>query len=166
MLWCTGSFRGALNSAPLMPRDASLSDSCTSDRCCFWEYTDSRECTETTIFPFRFTLNGIWSWWQFSIRFWTKWNSICFKTERKTATMIIYHSMWNEMEIQFSQCTQYGHWTWYTKYGVLSRKEAHPHPWSSLSIRVTGQFTQKNSKIKFKNLTQPNLTILTKPNLI
>ena len=23
-----------------MPRDASLSDSCTSDRCCFWKYTE------------------------------------------------------------------------------------------------------------------------------
>ena len=26
--WCTGDFRGALNWAPMMPRDASLSDSC------------------------------------------------------------------------------------------------------------------------------------------
>ena len=25
--------------------------------------------TEKTIFPFPFTLNGIWSWWQFSFRF-------------------------------------------------------------------------------------------------
>ena len=28
-------FRGVLNWIPMMPRDASLSDSCTSDRCCF-----------------------------------------------------------------------------------------------------------------------------------
>ena len=27
VLWCTGGFRGALNWAPLMPRDVSLSDS-------------------------------------------------------------------------------------------------------------------------------------------
>ena len=30
MQWCTGGFRGALNWAPMMPRDASLSDSCMS----------------------------------------------------------------------------------------------------------------------------------------
>ena len=29
VLWCTGGFRGALNWTPLMPRDASLSDSCS-----------------------------------------------------------------------------------------------------------------------------------------
>ena len=34
------------------------------------------EHTEKTIFPFPFTLNGIWSWWQFYFRFWTKWISI------------------------------------------------------------------------------------------
>ena len=35
--WCDGpnGFRCALNWAPVMPRDASLSDSYTSDRCCF-----------------------------------------------------------------------------------------------------------------------------------
>ena len=32
--------------------------------------------TEKTIFPFPFTLNGIWSWWQFSFRFLNKWNYI------------------------------------------------------------------------------------------
>ena len=46
--------------------------------------------TEKTIFPFPFKLNGIWSWWQLSFRFWTKWNSIWFKIERKTVTTIIY----------------------------------------------------------------------------
>ena len=56
-------------------------------------------CTEKTIFPFPFTLNGIRSWWQLSFRFWTKWNSIWFKIERKTVTTIISHSMWKEMEI-------------------------------------------------------------------
>ena len=50
--WCTGSFKGALNCTPMTPRDASLSDSCTPDHCCFWEYTDSCEYTEKTIFPF------------------------------------------------------------------------------------------------------------------
>ena len=38
--------------------------------------------TEKTIFPFSFTLNGIWSWRQFTFRFWTKWISIWFKIER------------------------------------------------------------------------------------
>ena len=28
--------------------------------------------TEKTIFPIPITLNGIWSWWRFSFRFWTK----------------------------------------------------------------------------------------------
>ena len=34
----------------------------SSDRCCFWEYTDSWECTEKTIFAFPFILKGIRSW--------------------------------------------------------------------------------------------------------
>ena len=57
-----------------------------------------------TIFLFPFKLNGIWSWWQYSFRFWTKWNSIWFKIEWKTVTTIISHSMWKEMEYLFSQC--------------------------------------------------------------
>ena len=43
--------------------------------------------TEKTIFPFPFILNGIRSLWQFSFHFWTKWNSIWFKIERKTVIM-------------------------------------------------------------------------------
>ena len=31
-------------------------------------------CTEKTILLSPFTVNGIRSWWQFSFRFWTKWN--------------------------------------------------------------------------------------------
>ena len=58
-----------------------------------------KEYTEKTIFLFPFKLNGIWSWWQFSFRFWTKWNSIWVKIERKTVTTIISHSMWKEIEI-------------------------------------------------------------------
>ena len=58
-----------------------------------------------TIFPFPFKLNGIWSWWQFSFRFWTKWISIWFKIERKTVTTIVSHSIWKEIEYEFSQCT-------------------------------------------------------------
>ena len=55
--------------------------------------------TEKTTFPFPFTLNEIWSWWQFSFQFWTIWNSIWFKIEKKTVTTIISHSIWKEMEI-------------------------------------------------------------------
>ena len=51
------------------------------------------------VFPFPYTLNGIWLWGQISFRFWTKWNSIWFKIKRKTVTTIISHSMWKEMEI-------------------------------------------------------------------
>ena len=35
VLWWMGRFGRALNRAPMMPRDASLSDSCTPDRCSF-----------------------------------------------------------------------------------------------------------------------------------
>ena len=34
-LWCTGGFKGALNRAPIKPRDASFSENYTYDRCCF-----------------------------------------------------------------------------------------------------------------------------------
>ena len=54
--------------------------------------------TEKTILPIPFPLNGIWSWEQFSFRFWIKWNSIWFKIERKTVTTIISHPMWKEMD--------------------------------------------------------------------
>ena len=62
-----------------------------------------KTCTEKAIFPFPFTMNGIWSWWKFSFRFWAKWKSIWFKIERKTVTTIISHSIWKEIELQFSQ---------------------------------------------------------------
>ena len=62
------------------------------------------------LFPFE--LKGIRSWWQFSLRFWTKWISIWFIIERKTVIMIISHSMWKEMEILFSQCMQTYFTTW------------------------------------------------------
>ena len=39
--------------------------------------------TDKTMFPFSFTLNEIWSWWQFSFRFLTKWNSIWFKIKKE-----------------------------------------------------------------------------------
>ena len=35
VLWWSGGFQGALNLVPMMPRDASLSDSYTSDCCWF-----------------------------------------------------------------------------------------------------------------------------------
>ena len=57
------------------------------------------EYTEKTRIPFPFTLDGIWSWWQISFRFWTKWKSIWFKIERKTVTTIISHLIGKEMEI-------------------------------------------------------------------
>jgi len=45
-------------------------------------FCPSRSCTEKTIFPFPFTLHMIWSWWQFSFRFWTKLNSIWFRKSK------------------------------------------------------------------------------------
>ena len=59
----------------------------------------TRAYTEKTTFPFPFKSNWIWLWWQFSFRFWTKYNSIWFKVERKTVTTIISHSIWKEMTI-------------------------------------------------------------------
>ena len=35
VLWCKGGFMGVLHWSPMMPRDVSVSESCTSDRCCF-----------------------------------------------------------------------------------------------------------------------------------
>ena len=61
--------------------------------CILVDYTEKTRCS------FPFTLNGIRSWWQFSFRFWTKWNSIWIKIEKKTVTTIISHSMWKEMKI-------------------------------------------------------------------
>ena len=67
--------------------------------CCSKQLKVHSLCTQETIFTFLFTLNGIWSWWQFSFRFWTKWISIWFKIERKAVTTIISHSVWKEIEI-------------------------------------------------------------------
>ena len=63
-----------------------------------WPNSWRNSYTVKTMFPFPFKLNGIWSWWQFSFRFWTKWNSIWFKIERKPVTTIISHSIWKEKE--------------------------------------------------------------------
>ena len=63
---------------------------------CFW-----RLClgfllyTEKTIFPFPFTMNGIWSWWRIL-------NQIDIPFVSKSVTAIISHSLWKEMEISFS----------------------------------------------------------------
>ena len=41
VIWCMGAFRGPLNWMPMIPRDASLSDSYKFDRCChtlYYEY--------------------------------------------------------------------------------------------------------------------------------
>ena len=61
--------------------------------------TDRLPCTEKTISTFPFTLNGIWSWWQFSFWFWTQIEfHLVQKIKRKTVTTIRSHSMWKEME--------------------------------------------------------------------
>ena len=39
-------------------------------------------------FPLK--LNGIWSWWQFSFRFWNKWDSIWLRIVKKQVTTIIF----------------------------------------------------------------------------
>ena len=42
-----------------------------------------RSYTERTIFPFLFTLNGIWSWWQFSFRYSRQPNRNLFGSKAK-----------------------------------------------------------------------------------
>ena len=42
------------------------------------------------VFPFPFKLNGIWSWWRFCFRFWTKWNFIWLKIESKIVSALSY----------------------------------------------------------------------------
>ena len=59
--------------------------------------------TEKSIFSFPFTLNGIWSWWQFSIQFWTKLNSIWFKIWRKTIQFTVFVSILNLIEFHLVQ---------------------------------------------------------------
>ena len=69
------------------------------DSCSNWTET-GMACfvyTKKTRILFPFKLIGIWLWWQFSFRFWTKWKSIRFKLERKTVITIISHSIWKEM---------------------------------------------------------------------
>ena len=61
---------------------------CEFDSCQFIFYSCPKSFslayyTEKTIFTFLFILNGIWSWWQFSFQFLTKWNSIWFKSKGK-----------------------------------------------------------------------------------
>ena len=46
------------------------------------DQTNNSDYIEKTIFPIPLILNGIWSWWQFSFRFWTKWNSIWFRNSK------------------------------------------------------------------------------------
>ena len=90
ILCCAGGFRGALNWAPLMPRDASLSDSYKSNRWRFsclavflhWEnYISNSFHIECDCFPFDFEPNGI---------------LFVQKIERKAVTTIISHSKGNE----------------------------------------------------------------------
>ena len=85
-----------LREPPIMPRGGRFWNS----RCRFSAHPPpGHRYTRTEKTFFTLKLNGIWSWWQFSFRFWTKLNSIWFKIERKTVITIISHSIWKEMEI-------------------------------------------------------------------
>ena len=80
VLWCTGGFRGALNWSPLC-RETPVSRTAISligDIFPVW----LSFYTEKTMFPFPFTVNGIWSWWQFSFRF-SEPNGIPFGSKSK-----------------------------------------------------------------------------------
>ena len=67
VLWCTGDFRGALNCAPLMPRDASLSDSYKSVRQSF--YTE--KCFQLRVAP-GVARDVIVGTWPAVLAFWVK----------------------------------------------------------------------------------------------
>ena len=58
--------------------------------------------TQENEFLFLSKLNGIWSWWKFSLRLLTKWNSIGFRIERKIATTVVFDSISEESEIWVS----------------------------------------------------------------
>ena len=81
-LWCLVGFRGCpqLGGCPWLPRDAGLSDSCTSDHCSFPCLT----CLTRTWFATTFKLNGISSFWQFFFCFGTKLNPFGSETVKKS----------------------------------------------------------------------------------
>ena len=57
-----------------------------------------KKCTEKTSILFPFKLNGIWSWWQFSFRFLTKWKAIWFKSKGNLSSRpypIQFEREWN-----------------------------------------------------------------------
>ena len=110
---------------------------------CPWVFDDFHY-TEKNSIAFPFQLNEIWSWWQFSFRFWTKWSSIWLKIERITVTTIISHSMWKEMEIY--SLLRVSVFSCYICTACISRLstswspiESVPEtPWSSLQYDIEG----------------------------
>ena len=64
-------------------------------------------CVRAPDWKYSLRLYGIWSWWKFSIQFWTKSISIWFPIKRKAVTTIIFHSIWKEMDIYFCECRGY-----------------------------------------------------------
>ena len=93
-------YRGSLTATPLCQQVVAFrsagkmylessdksSKSCSVGLYClyiydYWNCSYCR-CTEKTIFPFPFALNGIWSWWQFFFRF-SESNRIPFGSKSK-----------------------------------------------------------------------------------
>ena len=70
VLWCTVGFMGP-SIFPPWCRETPVSRTAISLSVTIFPVQQSFY-TEKTMFPFPFTLNGIWSWWRFSIQFWTK----------------------------------------------------------------------------------------------
>ena len=101
--WIYGCIRARQQLLTLLQSVSSKLLWCTTEYCCDWTHEPhDREptlFTEKARIPFPFTLNGIWSWWQFSFR---------SKKSKKTVSTIISHSMWKEMEYELSQCSPPG----------------------------------------------------------
>ena len=107
--------RGTLNNTPIMPRDASLPDwkffpnrnsvrtkKTFGRRKVFWGklWTYLERYTHKNRFLFPFKLNEMCSGWQFSIRFYAKWNSIWLAFKKKNITTITFHWSYQRAEIR------------------------------------------------------------------
>ena len=61
---------------------------------CQWNsFRTSEHYAEKTCVPFPFKLNGIWSWWRVSFRFWKKWYYIWLKLKGNVSPRL-YHLKW------------------------------------------------------------------------
>ena len=110
----------------------------------------------------------VWSLWQFSFGFWTKWNSVWFKIKRKTIITIIFHLIWKEIETHFWECRDFmkriitsSSWTslvWIVFMFRISSSVDHP---DINQIRI---HKIENKKIRILKIENKRIRILEIPN--